>query len=1089
MPASWKTVRVFISSTFRDMHAERDHLVKVTFPRLRQWCEERRLHLDDIDLRWGITQEQAASGKVIELCLQVVDGCRPFFVCMLGNRYGLTPDQVPADKVAAMRGFEIPTDKSVTHLEILYAALWTSADSSNPPCEYAFFYFRDPRCIPEVESLTAYTPEQRVRHEATFFTKESNRARMLADLRETIRQRFGPPGRVFEYGGVWDPNAANPEDETLKGRLTGLEVFGDRVEADLKKAIECRFAEHLRDLGRQDPLTEERSYHEAFIESRLRRTGENASVYVPRPEVEAGITAYVHGNAAVPLVVTGAPGSGKSAALAHWARTHEAADGFFVLARFIGASPSSTNLHRLLANLTEELNQRFNLGETVPLDPSELRKKWPDLLRRAGECRRVVILLDALNQLDRSADPRVVDWIPRPLPPGVRMVVSALEEDRSTEGSSSARQRPAGSWLRTLRELDCESIRLRELSDDEQREIVKHVPSLRAKTLEKEQVRLLLSNPGTRNPLFLLVALEELRTFGSFEKLNAAIKALPRPDGTEAGIQAAVERMFGSVLARLERETDRFAPGLVRELFSLLAAAREGLSEEELVSLLRTQLSAEPEGAFEGEFQIVLRQVRPYLHRKGSQRAALVDFYHRSFWKAARNRYLADDASRSQRHTEIAAYFEGQPNEIDSAANERKAVELIWNRLRVLEAASAEAGPSLLSAWQPLERVLRDQELLKAKCAAGLTYELLEEYNEAYLLLGERRREIASRAIQGLLNLFLAHYGRNHPVLTPVALQSYFAYRTDDKEFYKALLQAANSPEWLEQVADPAAGEKLASEAAVDYCGLLRREGNVEEAENRLPAILRRMEEVGHFLALCRGEYEFAYTYFMRHDLEEAARIFGRSADHSFQATPPHTVGGWVSRCLQFRASYLARRTSAHEFRTTLKEAGAKFESHPGSDFARRWVMNYKAHLFEIAFAEGDAAGARTLLEGIEGTRWMQGRDENERGLRMLPYRARQAMLENDWGAAAAYFKEYLDTPNPVWNSKAGEALAREFLDYGIALAEHKAPEVARQVWQRGLDCPDELANKIWKGMIAEAQGILRVHGRCWPHLPRPLLR
>jgi len=35
MSAIWKTVRVFISSTFRDMHAERDHLVQVVFPKLR----------------------------------------------------------------------------------------------------------------------------------------------------------------------------------------------------------------------------------------------------------------------------------------------------------------------------------------------------------------------------------------------------------------------------------------------------------------------------------------------------------------------------------------------------------------------------------------------------------------------------------------------------------------------------------------------------------------------------------------------------------------------------------------------------------------------------------------------------------------------------------------------------------------------------------------------------------------------------------------------------------------------------------------------------------------------------------------------
>ncbi len=36
MPASWKTVRVFISSTFRDMQAERDWLVRFVFPKLRE---------------------------------------------------------------------------------------------------------------------------------------------------------------------------------------------------------------------------------------------------------------------------------------------------------------------------------------------------------------------------------------------------------------------------------------------------------------------------------------------------------------------------------------------------------------------------------------------------------------------------------------------------------------------------------------------------------------------------------------------------------------------------------------------------------------------------------------------------------------------------------------------------------------------------------------------------------------------------------------------------------------------------------------------------------------------------------------------
>jgi telomerase protein component 1 len=78
MASTWKTVRVFISSTFRDMHAERDWLVKRVFPALRERLEKHCVHLVDIDLRWGITEEEAQHDQVLDLCLQQTDECRPF---------------------------------------------------------------------------------------------------------------------------------------------------------------------------------------------------------------------------------------------------------------------------------------------------------------------------------------------------------------------------------------------------------------------------------------------------------------------------------------------------------------------------------------------------------------------------------------------------------------------------------------------------------------------------------------------------------------------------------------------------------------------------------------------------------------------------------------------------------------------------------------------------------------------------------------------------------------------------------------------------------------------------------------------------
>ena len=52
-----RQVRVFISSTFRDMHAERDHLVTVVFPELRERCERLGLEFFDVELRWGVPEK------------------------------------------------------------------------------------------------------------------------------------------------------------------------------------------------------------------------------------------------------------------------------------------------------------------------------------------------------------------------------------------------------------------------------------------------------------------------------------------------------------------------------------------------------------------------------------------------------------------------------------------------------------------------------------------------------------------------------------------------------------------------------------------------------------------------------------------------------------------------------------------------------------------------------------------------------------------------------------------------------------------------------------------------------------------------
>ena len=81
-------IRPFISSTFRDFQEERGYLNSIVFPQLNSLCYSIGTYFAPVELRWGITEVQAQSGQVISLCLDNISRCEPFFICLLGDRYG-----------------------------------------------------------------------------------------------------------------------------------------------------------------------------------------------------------------------------------------------------------------------------------------------------------------------------------------------------------------------------------------------------------------------------------------------------------------------------------------------------------------------------------------------------------------------------------------------------------------------------------------------------------------------------------------------------------------------------------------------------------------------------------------------------------------------------------------------------------------------------------------------------------------------------------------------------------------------------------------------------------------------------------------
>lgn len=216
----WQSRPIFISSTFSDMQAERDHLFTHVFPALEERLKARRRHLEWVDLRLGVatageTQAEARELQVLKVCLAEVRRCRPFLIVLLGHRYGWVPPSGRMTAATAEEGFAVEAiGRSVTDLEIRFGAL---ADPTQQP--RSFFYFRESLPYRDMARDVAalYSDAHADRPDAV------HSARKLAELKAEIERAL--PDRVRRYSAGWDQ---------ARQRVTGLEAWGQQVLEEIR---------------------------------------------------------------------------------------------------------------------------------------------------------------------------------------------------------------------------------------------------------------------------------------------------------------------------------------------------------------------------------------------------------------------------------------------------------------------------------------------------------------------------------------------------------------------------------------------------------------------------------------------------------------------------------------------------------------------------------------------------------------------------------------------------------------------------------------------------------------------------------------
>ena len=257
----WKYAKIFISSSFIDMHAERDYLIKKVFPELEEWCEKYKIHLSTIDLRWGVPEE-APQDTTIEKCLSNIDESRPFFLCFLAQRRGWIPDfnrDISEETVKRYKDIKEYESRSATEMEIEHALLRplkefleNDEDKQHPPTTHSLFFIRDKSSLNDISDAQkrVYTNYELVDIEKGEFDLKTAKFVNLSDKTKEIIQEADessqkivdeiierkriedriPDGdknkvhiEITRYTGDWDETKEIPAIEALTSKV------GDRV--------------------------------------------------------------------------------------------------------------------------------------------------------------------------------------------------------------------------------------------------------------------------------------------------------------------------------------------------------------------------------------------------------------------------------------------------------------------------------------------------------------------------------------------------------------------------------------------------------------------------------------------------------------------------------------------------------------------------------------------------------------------------------------------------------------------------------------------------------------------------------------------
>lgn len=85
----FSNIQPFLCSNMNEFEEEKLFLKENTFPKIKNEFDKLSLNFDPIDINWKESSEFFKTGHLLRLLLHNIQQASPFFICLIGQRYGL----------------------------------------------------------------------------------------------------------------------------------------------------------------------------------------------------------------------------------------------------------------------------------------------------------------------------------------------------------------------------------------------------------------------------------------------------------------------------------------------------------------------------------------------------------------------------------------------------------------------------------------------------------------------------------------------------------------------------------------------------------------------------------------------------------------------------------------------------------------------------------------------------------------------------------------------------------------------------------------------------------------------------------------